>query len=112
MILLTLNEIAKAADGELVADAAFYDTRAESIAIDSRKAERGSLFFALPGKKADGHDFLEQAAANGAVCAVVERVPENGCSIPLIKVNNTLRALQALSDNYRRKLFRLTAYFC
>jgi UDP-N-acetylmuramoyl-L-alanyl-D-glutamate--2,6-diaminopimelate ligase len=38
-----------------------------SVAYDSRKAERGSLFFALPGEKADGFRFVGDALARGAV---------------------------------------------
>src|SRR5262249_21898559 len=39
---------------------------ADSVVIDSRKAGPGSLFAALPGGTADGHDFVAAAAAGGA----------------------------------------------
>ena len=35
-----------------------------SIEIDSRRCRDGSLFVALPGTQADGHDFIAAAAAN------------------------------------------------
>lgn len=41
--------------------------------FDSRKVERGALFFALKGEKHDGHDFLREIASLGAGAAVVER---------------------------------------
>ena len=41
------------------------------FAVDSRKVKKGSLFFALNGKKIDGHCFLKQAKAAGAEAAVV-----------------------------------------
>ncbi len=41
------------------------------ICIDSRRARRGDLFVALPGERADGHDFVADAAGHGAVAAMV-----------------------------------------
>ena len=40
---------------------------------DSREVEPGTVFFALPGVKADGHDFAAEAARRGAVAVVAER---------------------------------------
>ena len=63
-----------------------------SLAYDSRRAERGTLFFAVPGDHADGHDFIAAAAEAGAIAAVVEReVP--GVELPQIVVDRTRRAL-------------------
>lgn len=42
------------------------------FAIDSREVGKGSLFFALPGAKVDGHQFLEEVASRGAYGAVVK----------------------------------------
>lgn len=43
------------------------------VVVDSREAERGSLFVALKGERHDGHDFVADAFARGAVAALVER---------------------------------------
>jgi UDP-N-acetylmuramoyl-tripeptide--D-alanyl-D-alanine ligase len=43
------------------------------VVIDSRKAVPGSLFAALPGGRADGHDFAKAAVAAGAVAALASR---------------------------------------
>jgi UDP-N-acetylmuramoyl-L-alanyl-D-glutamate--2,6-diaminopimelate ligase len=43
------------------------------LAYDARAVPRDSLFFCVPGEKADGHDFAAQAVASGAVALVVER---------------------------------------
>ena len=48
-----------------------------TIVYDSRRATTGSLFVALRGGYADGHDFLADAHQRGAVAAVVERVPDD-----------------------------------
>jgi UDP-N-acetylmuramoyl-tripeptide--D-alanyl-D-alanine ligase len=43
------------------------------VVIDSRQACPGSLFAALPGERADGHDFAAAAAAAGAVAVLASR---------------------------------------
>jgi UDP-N-acetylmuramoyl-L-alanyl-D-glutamate--2,6-diaminopimelate ligase len=43
------------------------------LAYDARKVPRDSLFFCVPGAKADGHDFAAEALERGAVALVVER---------------------------------------
>jgi UDP-N-acetylmuramoyl-L-alanyl-D-glutamate--2,6-diaminopimelate ligase len=53
------------------------DVRAEvevlDLAFDARHVMPGTLFFCVPGQRADGHDFAPQAVAAGAVALVVER---------------------------------------
>ena len=46
------------------------DLIVRGLALDSRKVEEGFLFFALPGEKEDGGEFIAEAKARGAVCAV------------------------------------------
>jgi UDP-N-acetylmuramoyl-L-alanyl-D-glutamate--2,6-diaminopimelate ligase len=43
------------------------------LAYDSRLVTSGAVFFAVPGDHVDGHDFVPQALANGALAVVVER---------------------------------------
>jgi len=45
----------------------------ESLAYDSRSGEAGTLFFCVPGEKADGHEFGAAAVESGAIALVVER---------------------------------------
>ncbi|MBQ3711938.1 MAG: UDP-N-acetylmuramoyl-L-alanyl-D-glutamate--2,6-diaminopimelate ligase [Bacteroidales bacterium] len=46
------------------------DTEISSICSDSRKACEGSLFIAVKGFAADGHDFIPAALGNGAAAVV------------------------------------------
>ncbi len=67
MIAMTLTQVAAAVDGVLTdADA---DAVVTSVTIDSRTAGPGSLFVALPGEHADGHDFAAAAGATAVLAA-------------------------------------------
>jgi UDP-N-acetylmuramoyl-tripeptide--D-alanyl-D-alanine ligase len=69
VIARRLSEIAAAVDGRAVGE----DVTVSSAASDSRAAVPGSLFVALPGERVDGHDFVGEAMAHGAVAALVTR---------------------------------------
>ena len=59
------------------------------LSCDSRQVRPGSIFFALPGVKADGFTFIEQALAHGAVAVVSERMPAScPADICFIQVTN------------------------
>ncbi len=64
---------------ELITAAEVTSTRGEpaaeieSLAYDSRKVRPGTLFFCVPGEKADGHEFAAGAVRAGAAALVVER---------------------------------------
>ena len=49
------------------------DRPVENITYDSRRVQRNSLFVALRGEKADGHQFIGQAIDKGASVIVAER---------------------------------------
>jgi len=61
------------------------------IAFDSRRTGSGSVFVAVPGVHADGHEFAAAAADRGACAAIVERL----LPIPLVQilVDDSRRAL-------------------
>lgn len=67
--------------------------RVQGVAVDSRLVKPGDLFFALPGAKQDGHQFVQEAFEKGAVGAVVQKA----CSEKCICVPDVLAALQQLA---------------
>lgn len=80
-------------------------------AVDSRHVEPGMLFAALPGRHADGHDYLEAAAEAGAAILLVDqkRVQEGKLRVTLetlgdvctvLVVDDVLSALQGLSAEH------------
>ncbi len=83
------------------------ERRAESYSIDSRTVSPGQLFFAIRGRKRDGHQFVWQALERGATGAVVEQAffeqaPADRASI-LLAVRDTTKALQSLAHQVRQK---------
>jgi UDP-N-acetylmuramoyl-tripeptide--D-alanyl-D-alanine ligase len=77
-------------------------------AIDSRAECSGRLFFALRGEITDGHRFVTDAYASGAIAAIIEdesfgkELDKNG--IPYLLVTNSLESLQELARAYRNLL--------
>lgn len=63
------------------------------VDYDSRKVAPGSLFVAIEGARADGHDFVTQAFERGAVAAAVQRVPPGAADKPLLIVPDARLAL-------------------
>ena len=62
--------IAALAPTDVVGDGAL---EIRELAYDAREVPRDSLFFCVPGARADGHDFVAEALERGAVALVVER---------------------------------------
>lgn len=60
---------------ELIADwiniPAIYDKLISGLSLDSRTTKPGDLFFALPGTKTDGAEYIINAKKNGAVAALL-----------------------------------------
>jgi alanine racemase len=78
------------------------------VVIDSHHVcSSHALFVALPGRRLHGHDFVRQAAQNGARYAIVEekwQPPSDlPASIQLLRVANPLTALQQLAMTYRKQ---------
>ncbi len=72
------------------------DRPVESIAYDSRRAQRNGLFVALRGGKSDGHQFIAQAIEKGASVIVAEREEKYPRATCLV-VENSRTALADLS---------------
>ena len=69
------QQVRQAVGGRIMGAAPAGPLPIATVCTDTRKMERGSLFIALRGENFDGHRFLAQAAAGGAVAALVEEVP-------------------------------------
>jgi UDP-N-acetylmuramoyl-tripeptide--D-alanyl-D-alanine ligase len=77
------------------------DIVVKGVSTDTRSLKEGDIYIALRGNVYDGHDFVSIAQAKGAcaiVCSVDVDVP-----LPVLKVKDTLIALQNLAAYYRKK---------
>ena len=96
MIPLTLSEVARAVSGRLVDVPDPSVAVTGSVEFDSRQITDGGLFVALPGEKADGHDFAAGAVAAGAVAVLAARpvgVPAVVVADPLVALGKLARAV-------------------
>jgi UDP-N-acetylmuramoyl-tripeptide--D-alanyl-D-alanine ligase len=92
--LWTSAEIEAATGG--TASAAF---EVSGVTFDSREAGPGDFFVAMPGTVSDGHAFVDQAFAQGAVAALVSQAVDG----PHVLVADVAEALTALAIEARRR---------
>lgn len=95
---MTLDAMAKACHGQLLGANAMQYLNAQGIVIDSRKVHDDYVFVAIKGERADGHDYVEQVYADGALAVVSERPLQ--ISKPYILVASTKQALKDLAAFY------------
>jgi UDP-N-acetylmuramoyl-tripeptide--D-alanyl-D-alanine ligase len=102
---VTLGEIAGAVHGEYLGGASQSGQAITGVVRDHHDVFAGCLFVCIRGERADGHDYIRMAARMGALCALVERIPDGAdglaSPLPYILVNSTHSALLALGAYYR-----------
>ena len=116
--MLTLADLVEGITGQRPTEGVVPQLELSEVVIDSREACPNSLFVALRGERRDGHDFVADAFARGAVAAIVDREVDAECQVvdarsPLPKVpirppvclmaEDSLKAFQRLSFNHFRK---------
>ncbi len=114
MITLMLNEVVAALRGQPGGELPTASVR--GVSTDSRTVGEGDLFFAIRGPRFDGHDYVLDALAGGAVAAVVaapqleelqrrlrSQRPATAPGV-LIGVPDPVVALGALAAHHRRLL--------
>jgi UDP-N-acetylmuramoyl-tripeptide--D-alanyl-D-alanine ligase len=105
---LSLGAIAQLTGAQLTGPAAGQDADPDTpvtgpVIIDSRDAAPGALFAALPGTRADGHEFAPQAVAAGAAAVLATRP----CGVPALIVPDVTVALGRLARGVVDALPRL-----
>jgi UDP-N-acetylmuramoyl-tripeptide--D-alanyl-D-alanine ligase len=105
MIMLTAEEVETGTAGTLAngSKSAVFN----KISIDTRTLQTGDIFFAIRGPNLDGHRYIPDALAKGALGAVAERSYQYPEEFPgnrvLIKVEDTHKALKDLAAWTRRR---------
>ncbi|MBX9689305.1 MAG: UDP-N-acetylmuramoyl-tripeptide--D-alanyl-D-alanine ligase [Candidatus Obscuribacterales bacterium] len=80
---------------------------AAPVVSDTRLLSEGQWYLAFAGDKFDGHDFLGDAFAAGALGAIVQERPNypiGSQQFPLLAVEDTLAAYHALARNWRKRI--------
>jgi len=99
----TVDRVAAALGATAALDQSARQQQIEGITTDSRAVGKGQIFVALIGEKFDGHDFVRQAADQGAAGVVVSRaIPPGSMDVPVFQVPDTLVALGQLAGFWRR----------
>src|ERR1700753_1308289 len=77
------------------------DMEISAIVFDSRQVVPGALFVAVRGTQVDGHDYIEQAVANGAVAVICEDLPARVTGeVDFLMVADSSVALGIVSANF------------
>jgi len=77
------------------------DREISDIELDSRSVKTGSLFIAVRGSAADGHQFIEAAIRNGAAAIVCENIPsEKKEGIVYVQAENSAAASGYIAGNF------------
>ncbi len=100
---LTLRKIAEVCNGTYMGDPVFLDREVENVVTDSREAKDGSLFVAIPGERVDGHKFIPDVFAKGALAVLAEHELEQADG-PYIIVESGLMAIRKMAAWYRSTL--------
>lgn len=102
MIPLSLDEIARATGGRVHPVDAAPTLVETAVVTDSREVVPGSLYVARNGEHADGHDYVPNAAAAGAVAALTAREMSDLPCVVVPDVGDAFAALgRAVVDRCR-----------
>ena len=76
-------------------------TVVNDLQVDSRKITKGSMFIAIKGTHADGHQFIEPVVEKGAAVVVCETLPPNlKDDVTYIEVENSAMAAGFIAHNF------------
>ncbi len=77
------------------------DFEISSVEIDSRKVKDNSVYIAIKGYAADGHNYIDSAVKNGARLIICENLPENLTDgISYIKVENSRKTEAVIANSF------------
>ncbi|OYD06617.1 UDP-N-acetylmuramoyl-tripeptide--D-alanyl-D-alanine ligase [Paludifilum halophilum] len=105
MMQMTCQSICQSVQGKLQGEVSDAYRLVQGVSTDTRTIRANQLYVPLVGERFNGHDFLQDAAQAGAAAALWQADHPLPASfpIPLLVVENTLKALQKLAADYRRE---------
>src|SRR3989344_4653814 len=100
-----LNQIAEWTKAKKISE---HHKEFSEVGTDTRKDLSGQIFIALKGDAFDAHNYLDQAVQQGAKALIAHELPERFShlkeKVSILKVQDTLKALQDFSHGYRKTL--------
>ncbi|MDD5622099.1 MAG: UDP-N-acetylmuramoyl-L-alanyl-D-glutamate--2,6-diaminopimelate ligase [Actinomycetota bacterium] len=75
----------------------------KSLSINSKNELKDSLFIAIDGFKQDGHDYVKEAASNGAIASIVQKKVSAPLPMTMIMVDSTREVLPILCRNFYKE---------
>lgn len=103
MLNLTLKDIEIMTNGKLNYDK-FSNIIINEVSIDTRTLEKDELYVPIIGENFDGHIFIEKALEKGAAAVLSNNGAYENNDFPVVYVEDTTKAMQDLSSNYRSKV--------
>ncbi len=100
---LTLENLARVCHGSYCGNPESRNIEVKNIVSDSRQVQSGSLFVAIPGERVDGHAFIEDVIAKGALCILSQR-DLGARPYPYIRVESSLQAVKDIAEFYLKGL--------
>lgn len=104
----TYRNLANVTQGQWLVEPDDLDAEVAGLWHDTREIKPGQAYLAIAGDNFDGHAFVDQAFNAGATLAIVQSNHQssisNHQSNPVLKVNDTVTALQDLARAYRDEL--------
>ena len=106
---LALNRVFKTApklsdyfrEDEILAVKGELERPISGLATDSRRVVPGNVFFALPGRRADGISYVDEAISRGAVAIVAQKIPPfTPAKVTFIRVGDARQALALVAQRY------------
>ena len=90
----------------------FRNINYKGVSINTETIKKNNLFFAIRGKKTDGHKFAKKAIMKGAIKSVVSKEIKQLSKSKIIKVKNTFNSLNSLAkvtrDNTSAQIIGIT----
>ncbi|MCC8080704.1 MAG: UDP-N-acetylmuramoyl-tripeptide--D-alanyl-D-alanine ligase [Lachnospiraceae bacterium] len=100
---MSLQNIAHACGGTYCGPRELMEKEAAGVVIDSRQVQEGYLYVAMRGERVDGHAFIPDVFAKGALAVLSEQILKNPAG-PYIRVDSCPQALKDIAEFYRSAL--------
>lgn len=97
---MQLTHLLKGLEYESKGSLILLNAEVSELVFDSRKAKPGTVFLALKGVNADGHNFIEKATKEGAQIIVCEHIGVQDEGVLYIVVKNSHYALGLMACNF------------